>query len=1293
MTEKSATTKPETRPISEGSGPANTMLCLDENTVNALLDGTLDPVTRETARTHLDVCETCRQVVGLVAGSEHRETTSPDPTNQNIDHFEVESRIARGGMGEIYRARDTQLNRIVALKLISADLLDTPEVMARFVVEAQATARLNHPNIVAIYSVGKWRERPYLALEYVQGESLRNRMNRGLLRTGEILSVAQAVAEALTEAHAHDVLHRDLKPDNVMLAEDGRTRVVDFGLARLLRPSDPNMQVSAPGVNEVRGTPSYLSPEQWKGLDPSPAIDIWAFGILLYELVAGHRPYEETNMVAQALKVCEPVAAPVAPPAACSEEIAGLIAECLHKDPARRPAALQVRDRIRGHRSSDRAKLVDELEESAELWQTTQQSPLKLWGADQLSGAQIALSSQDTPISAPVVRFMGACHAQVRHGEQRRRLVLMSLLGLTICLSVVAALLANSLSGQKQAAQVARDHAVVQRTAAVEDAAAALTEGARTALDDGRYLEARAKLRSALEMKDGPLARVLWWRLSSDPILWSQNLGTGTYDAAYSPDGTRIAVAGQDKTVYLIDPKTSHVTSLRGHTDQVLKVAFSQDGKFLASASWSGALKVWNLENGSVRDIVDRGPRPSALLMTSQRLWVGFAKSNTRALSLKGGKDIEFAGKLSSGLARRGNRVLGASPEGAVHIFNTEDPEETESLTVDAKLSAIATNPSWVAVGDVEGAIHLVDLADNTATKHYTGVSKVRRLGFTADGLLIARQDGRLQKLNIESERFELLGQHARGIWGLAIGPEGVVSASVDGTVTLRRLHDVKPAFKSEGHRDGVASGAFSLDGSQIASGGYDGLLRIWDAKTARQMAAYAGHEGTIYGVAASPTTWASAGRDSTVRVWDRQTGKQRHVLRGHEGIVYGVAFSPDGLHLASASADGTVRLWDPVKGRLRAILRGHGKDVFEVSFDHSGRWLASGSADRTVRIWDLQRLKASPKILTGHEGHVWGLSWSPDARRIATGSYDGTVRVFDLKSGTSETIARHEGRVYSVALSKDGTQVVSAGADMKVRRSPVSGGESTILLAHRGEVNEVRIFASQVLSVSDDGTVRLSKLQSGLPVWSPRAHQEALTIDESGQAQLRLKDGAIKTLRTHASGVYEDETSRWVADEDRAFSFDGLGAELESMVIPKNVTALAPRQDTLVLGFENGRIEFGDLHLESTPSARVRSLRSGPMNTIAAGFDDGTFGLWDASNGTRLLDLHMHGPVDQLTTHDGRWSASSELGTELQAFDAFKPSRCAVLNKVWAAVPVLFAEGRIRKAAPPKDHACGVTP
>src|SRR5882724_4738985 len=216
---------------------------------------------------------------------------------KQISHYQVVSRIGRGGMGEVFLAHDTSLGRKVALKLLRSDFTRNEERLRRFEQEARAASALNHPNILTIHEIGHDGSLHFMATEYVEGETLRQRLSRARLTVGQTLDVAIQVASALAAAHQAGIIHRDIKPENIMVRTDGNVKVLDFGLAKLAQPKTidtaaptlPKVETE-PGV--VMGTVSYMSPEQARGLTVDTRTDIWSLGVMIYEMAAGRQPFE-----------------------------------------------------------------------------------------------------------------------------------------------------------------------------------------------------------------------------------------------------------------------------------------------------------------------------------------------------------------------------------------------------------------------------------------------------------------------------------------------------------------------------------------------------------------------------------------------------------------------------------------------------------------------------------------------------------------------------------------------------------------------------------------------------------------------------------------------------------------------------------------------------------------------------------------------------------------------------------------------------------------------------------------
>ncbi|MBA2260430.1 MAG: serine/threonine protein kinase, partial [Acidobacteria bacterium] len=265
--------------------------------------------------------------------------------------YEIVSPLGAGGMGEVYRARDTQLNRNVAIKVLPELFALDAERLARFTREAQTLAALNHPNIAQIYgleSAGAAGTRA-LVMELVEGEDLSVVIERGAVPLAEALPIARQIADALEAAHESGIIHRDLKPANVKVRPDGTVKVLDFGLAKALDPvgtssadamRSPTLTARATQMGMIIGTAAYMAPEQAKGKAVDKRADIWAFGVVLYEMLTGARAFDGDDVSEVLATVLKSEPAWHALPADTPPAIRRVLRRCLEKDPRKRLSAI-----------------------------------------------------------------------------------------------------------------------------------------------------------------------------------------------------------------------------------------------------------------------------------------------------------------------------------------------------------------------------------------------------------------------------------------------------------------------------------------------------------------------------------------------------------------------------------------------------------------------------------------------------------------------------------------------------------------------------------------------------------------------------------------------------------------------------------------------------------------------------------------------------------------------------------------------------------------------------------------
>ncbi len=283
--------------------------------------------------------------------TDFEETASgQDLVGQKVGSFEIVEMIGRGGMGVVYLAHDTELDRSVAIKSMPAELQASSTAQARFKREAKLLASLNHPNIAVIHEIIEQDEGTgYLILEYIPGETLAHRIAHKPLKFEEALSIGQQVAEAVSAAHEKGVIHRDLKPGNIKITPDGRVKVLDFGLAKAFVSEDKNIENTVTQPGRVIGTPAYMSPEQARGKNTDHHTDIWSFGCIMYEMLTGRLPFEGDTVTDTLARIIEREPDWDVLPQSTPMNIRVLLRRCLEKNPHQRlgdikNAALEIRE-------------------------------------------------------------------------------------------------------------------------------------------------------------------------------------------------------------------------------------------------------------------------------------------------------------------------------------------------------------------------------------------------------------------------------------------------------------------------------------------------------------------------------------------------------------------------------------------------------------------------------------------------------------------------------------------------------------------------------------------------------------------------------------------------------------------------------------------------------------------------------------------------------------------------------------------------------------------------------------
>lgn len=1029
-------------------------------------------------------------------------------TSENEAEYELLKILGEGGMGVVYDARQTSIDRNVALKMIKGPAAENDKQKAKFLAEAVVTGDLDHPNIVPIYDVGKNSSGAlFYSMKKVQGTPWDDVLAKKSL--AENLDILMRVADAIAFAHARGVVHRDLKPENTMLGEYGEVLVMDWGLAQPSKHFRKSASITE--TQSMGGTPAYMAPEMATGpLEKiSPQSDVYLLGAMLYEIVTGKPPHQGKN----AMKCLMAAARNEIAPTDKTGELIDVAMKAMATEPVDRYADVRCfQAAIREYQSHTESILLSSRAED-DLAEAKQSDSYQAY-AKALFGFQEAYELWSGNKRAAA----GISKAQQAYAESARRKgdfdLGLSLLDETQTEHIT---LRQQLLGDKQEREARTGRIAALKKMAIGLAAVvfATVTGAffwiSHEADKARKAEGVAKQ----EKQAADIARDKEKDAKQQALVAKDLAEEKRVEAEMAREQEEVAKKDAVKSRDLAEQKRQEAEEARAK-EEIAKRAEEYEA-YIARIGLAAA-KINENSFKTASDLLE-GCKPELrnwewgrlmhLCSQSIRTIPAGAPLDALALSPDG---MMFATGGWDGSAKVWDRITGK----LLHTLKHRGVY-VHSVTFSPDGRQLAT-----ASDDPSGPVQIWSIAEGKALKMLTGHEDAAlSVAYSKDGkrLLSASYDKTARLWNVADGKEEKAFRgHTWWVWQAAFSPdeERVITVSQDGTAIVWNVDGNERTPPFTGHRGPVYCAAFAADGKSIATGGFDHRVLVWKPEELQaynfrnlekgenvtppaKFRVWDGHATAVRSVTMIDhgKLLLSAGEDNTVRMWEMATGALIKTFRGHDSAVRAAIASPDGRTLLSASHDATVREWS-IAGyeELRSLqgrkFEGHTDAVLAASFSPNQEWVITASRDRTARTWNSTTGELKHTFEEGHQFLASTAIFFDRGRGLLTAAVDNTARVWDVSTGTQVRRFDRTGRAAAAVVNRDATFLFTGGNTKQAQQWSVKTGELIRTFPdHRAEVTALALSPDEQSLLTGDakGFSVLWDVTTGAKKFELKAH------------------------------------------------------------------------------------------------------------------------------------------------------------------------------------------------------------